>query len=136
MEQLTADHLADFVIAIAGTRAVGARNANGARVAIERFAGLIDAHSSKKPLRDDLAALIRNGTPDDVVVLWMLFANHPDCPEVEVRMYNDTTGQGNALIYNDPSNDLPSGVAEASMIYGGLIEALHELITEREHETA
>ncbi len=140
MEQLTAEHLADFVIAIAGTRAVGARNANGARVAMERFAGLAEAVSGKTTLRDDLAVLIRDGMSEGTVVRWLLFVNHPDCPEVEMRSYKDKTGEQNVLNYNDPSNDFPESVAEASMIYGGLIEALHELVTvpvaERERETA
>ena len=135
MEHLTPEHLADVVIAIAGTRAVGARNANGARVAIERFAGLADATSGKKTLRDTLAALVRNGMADDAVVLWVLFVNHPDRPEVEVRTYKETPDKGGAEIYNNPSNDLPEGVAEASVIYGGLIEALHDLVLDVEDAT-
>ena len=132
MAQLTAEHLADFVIVVAGTRAVGARNANGARTAIERFSGLVSVADDKIVLRDALTALIRDGVPDDTVVLWALFVNHPDCPEVEMRLYDDATGEQSVRNYNDPSNALPAGVAEASMIYGGLIHALHELVTESE----
>ncbi len=135
MEQLTPEQLADFVIAIAGTRAVGKRNANGARAAVERFAGLVNVRSGRKTLRDTLAALLRNGTPNDVVMSWVLFVNHPDGPEVEVRQHKGKTDTGIAQEFNNPSNDLPDGVAEASVIYGGLIEALHDLVIEREDAT-
>ena len=136
MKELTPERLADFVIAIAGTRAVGERNANGARAAVERFAGLVHVRSGKKTLRNTLAALLRNGTPNDVVMLWVLFVNHPDAPEVEVRQYKGKTATGIAQVFNNPSNDPPDGVAEASVIYGRLIAALHDLLIKREDTTA
>ncbi len=136
MKELTPERLADFVIAIAGTRAVGERNANGARAAVERFAGLVNVRSGKKTLRDTLAALLQNGMPNDVSRLSVLFVNHPDRPEVEVRQYKGKTATGIAQVFNNPSNDLPDGVAEASVIYGMLIEALHDLVTEVEETAA
>ena len=132
MKELTPERLADFVIAIAGTRAVGERNANGARAAVERFAGLVNVRSGKKTLRDTLAALLRNGTPNDVSRLSVLFVNHPDGHEVEVRQYKGKTDTGTVQEFKNPSNDSPDGVAEASVIYGGLIAALHDLLIKRE----
>ena len=79
---------------------------------------------------------VGNGTPNDVVMLWVLFVNHPDAPEVEVRQYKGKSDTGIAQVFNNPSNDPPDGVAEASVIYGRLIAALHDLLIKREDTTA
>ena len=64
MAQLTPDHVADFIIAVAGTRASGKRNANGAKRAIEMFASLVtdwedwENNRGERTLREDISFLL------------------------------------------------------------------------------
>ena len=55
MPHLMVEHLADFVLAIAGSRPVGQRNANGARSGVKRFANLRPTGGEDgKTFREDL----------------------------------------------------------------------------------
>ena len=129
MVHLTAEHLADFIIGVSGTRSAGERNAYAARAAVDRFANLVWAADSEKSLRADLAELIRNGTPKDAMLLWILFVNHPTSPEVEMRFFSRKADSQNARNYNDPKNDLAMGFTDAFMVYGDLIWGLQDLLT-------
>ena len=129
MAELTPEHLADFIMALAGTRAAGERNARSARAGVDRFADLVMESHGKSTVREDLATVIRGGVREDKIVRWMLFINHPTSPEVELRLYSETTDSQEARNYNNPGNELADRTADAFMIYGDLLRELSELLT-------
>ena len=144
MEQLTADHLADFVIAIAGTRAVGARNANGARIAIERFSPLTcdwGEGRGVRTLREDIAFFL--GQYRDNLEIGVgyycssiLFVNDSQRPEVEIRLTPYEAEQAEqALNYVIPETEAKeSSVREAVVMGSGLLFELGVMLRENATE--
>lgn len=129
MPQLTVEHLADFVMAIAGSRPVGQRNANGARSGVERYATLKPTFpSERQTFREDLIFFLEQyRDKEEVDFNWILFVDDGDKPEVELRF-----GEADEQIvrnYSDPDVD-PSLVREATVIEGDLLAALAELLRE------
>ena len=130
MEDLTADHLAGFVIAVAGTRAVGQRSANGARAAVKRFATLqMDWKGERgvRSLREDLVFFLEQYRDKGVIgedydFLWILFVDDTEKPEVEFRFIEEAGGQ-QVRNYSDPDAQ-PSPVREATVIEGAFLETL------------
>ena len=140
MEQLTVDHLADFVIALVGTRAVGERNANGARAAVERFSPLtcdwLDG-GGVRTLREDIANFL--GQYRDWLEIgmgyslhWILFINDEHRPEVEIRLNPpDSDKPANVHNYVDPEVEAEEGlVREAAVIGPILFSELADLLRE------
>jgi hypothetical protein len=140
MEQLTAEQLAGFVIAVAGTRAAGARNANGARAAVERFSDLtcdwgegLGVHT----LREDIANFLCEYR-DKLEIgkgfrfSWILFISDEHCPEVEIRLIPSETDQpSRSLIYFIlKTEEEESSVREAVVIGSGLLFELGVMLRE------
>ena len=128
MEQLTVDHLADFIIAIAGTRAVGERNANSARAAVEQFSPLThdwgEGHGARS-LREDIANMLRQYRDkfeigEDLYCSWILFVSDEHCPEVEIRLSpldpDDT--EETVVRYIVPETDAEVRPVRAAVIIG------------------
>ncbi len=141
MEQLTAEQLADFVIAVAGTRAVGERNANGARAAIERFAALAcdwedwEDGRGVRTLREDIAYFLGKSRykleieADSFSPLWILFINDSRGPWAEIRLMTEDGEAQQTLVYTNPAQDTDEGpLAEAVIIYYRLFTKLEWLL--------
>ncbi len=129
---LTPQHLADFVMALAGTRVSGTRNASVARAAAQRFGRLTfsgDA-AAPTPLRDDLAACIRDAF--GVVQAWqvshVVFTNHPGSPEAEIRFIRLQDDQQVGRRYWNPKKAEPETYADAFVVYAGFLQDLSELL--------
>lgn len=136
MEDLTAEHLADFVIVVAGTRAAGERNVMGARTAVERFAALTcdwEDERGVRTLRDDIADFLgqyrdRLQIGDGYHALRILFVSDERDPEVEIHLIStDADGPERVLNYAGPEAE-PSSVREAVVIQGGLFLELGGLL--------
>ena len=130
MKDLTVDHLADFVIAVAGTRAVGARNANGARAAVERFSPLTcdwGGERGVRTLREDIANFL--GQYRDNLEIGkgfffsLLFINDSRRPEAEILLTPHEAEQpGQVLNYINPeTEDEASPVREAVVMGSRLL---------------
>ncbi len=130
MEQLTPEHLADFVIAVAGTRAVGERNANGARTAIERFSPLTcdwETERGVRTLREDIAYFL--GQYRDNLEIGkgfffsLLFINDSKLPEAEIQLNPYEAGQPRQVLnyINPETEDEASPVREAVVIGSHLL---------------
>ena len=140
MEQLTVDHLADFIIAMAGTRAVGERNANSARAAVERFAPLTmdwRGEHGVRTLREDIANFLGQYRDKQEIVggrdfEWILFINDERHPEVEIRLSaSDEDEHGVAPNYGNPETEgQKSKVREAVVIEGSLLFELGVMLRE------
>ena len=137
MKQLTAEHLADFVIAVAGTRAVGERNANGARVAVERFAPLICGEEGldARTLREDIADFLTQYRDNLEIgggyfLVWILFINDSLMPEAEIRlMLEKEQGDQKTFLYGPPGVERgASPVCEAVVIQHALLFNLGALL--------
>ena len=140
MEQLTPEQLADFVIAIAGTRAVGERNANGARAAIERFASLTFNWKDERgvrTLREDIAYFLGQYRDNleigkDYYCSWILFINDSQVPQVEIRLVRLVEDEDDhALNYVNPEiKSEASPVSEAVVIEAQLLFDLGVMLRE------
>ena len=138
MEDLTVERLADFVIAVAGTRPVGARNANGARAAVDMFAALTcewEGERGVRTLRDDIAYFLgqyrdRLQIGDGYQLYRILFVSDEHDPEVEIQLIpTEGDDPGRALNYVDSKTEPePSSVREAVVIQGSLLFELGVLL--------
>ena len=140
MAQLTAEQLADFVIAVAWTRGVGQRNANGARAAVERFAPLnCDWGDGRglRTLREDIANFL--GQYRDKLEIgkgyalhWILFVNDEHWPQAEIRLDPPEADVG-ASVYgyvNRETEAEESSVREAAVIGHRLFFELGAMLRE------
>ena len=130
MAQLTVDHLADFIIAVVGTRAVGQRSANGARAAVERFSPLtcdwLDGGGART-LREDVANFLGQyrdsleiGTGYDLH--WILFINDEHRPEVEIRLSPpDADRPGQVYNYVNPEVEAEDGLVREAVVIGPVL---------------
>ena len=141
MKELTAEQLADFVIAVAGTRASGERNANGARGAIERFGALTtdwgdwEDGRGVRTLREDIAFFLSKYRyrlelgADNYAPNWILFINDSLGPWVEIRLGGGDGPEQTTLAYTGPEPyESESSVIESVIIYYRLIVFLEELL--------
>ena len=122
MEQLTAEHLADFVIAVAGTRAVGERNANGARTAFERFSPLTcEWEKGRHTLREDLSNFLgqyrdKLEIGDGYSFSRMLFINDSQDPKAEILLNQVEPGPDGNPVSRNLDYVIPGNEAEASSL--------------------
>ena len=139
MVDLTPEHLADFVMVLAATRPVGRRNAEGARVGVERFARLKGNAIGERgvwTLRQALVFFLERYRDDDdfekdYTCTWILFVDDANKPEAEIRFIGDADQK--VSNYSDPNAEA-SSVREATVIEGDLLRALAALLRKAESE--
>ena len=135
MVNLTPEHLANVVMAVAATRPAGQRTWQAAKAGVERFAALqMDWRDERgvRSLREDLAFFLEQYRDKQVIgtgydFACILFIDDDKKPEVELRFIGETDQQ--ARNYSDPDAE-PSPVREATVIDGALLWALGEMLRE------
>ncbi len=157
MKDLTAEQGADFVIALAGTRAVGERNANGARMAVERFGALTtdwgdwEEGRGVRTLREDIAYFLGKDQfelevdAESSSPMWIMFVNDEHYPWAEIRLVTEDLKGARSIDYlsraareedtvDDPEVEPAiSAVAESAMVSFRLIIALGHLLFHIKH---
>ena len=141
MVDLTPEHLADVVMALAATRQAGQRTWQAAKAGVERFAPLESLWGRERgfpSLREGLVFFLEQYRDKDVIgedwdFSWALFIDDVNQPAAEFRFFRGEAEEAEQMpvYWFDPDGDLeaePTPVRGAAVIEGEFLQTLAAMI--------